>query len=105
MEDMRLLTTDIWEGAYLWSQGMTPERIWIDDQSLRHQVVFEFVGDKTELLSKDYQRGNACANVVRLKNALNELKDRMFNLIRTDPARQAYGARKEKRYEYQFTTK
>lgn len=83
---MRLLTTDIYEGAYLLSQGMQLEKLWQNGHvngGSKRTVVFEFTGPQVELLRKDYQRGRASANVTKLKQSLTELKDRMFNLIRT----------------------
>lgn len=84
---MRLLTTDIYEGAYFMSQGMHLEQLWLNGKngnSGKRNVVFEFGGSQVELLRKDYQKGKAEANVVKLKQSLNLLKDRMFNLMRTE---------------------
>lgn len=86
---MHLITTDIYEGAYLLSQGMQLEKLWISKNG-RGSVIFEFKGPEAELLRKDYEKGRASANVTKLKQSLTELKDRMFNLIRSE---------KEKTYE------
>lgn len=85
---MHLLTTDIYEGAYLLSHGMQLEKLWQNGPSTslrtgRRTVVFEFTGPQLELLRKDYQKGRASANVTKLKQSLTELKDRMFDLLRT----------------------
>lgn len=80
---MKLLTTDIYEGAYLLSQGMQLERLWQNGKNGKRTVVFEFTGPEVELLRKDYQKGRAQANVTKLKQSLTELKDRMFSLLRT----------------------
>lgn len=87
---MRLLTTDIYEGAYLLSQGMQLEKLWLNGKNSRRNVVFEFIGSNVELLRKDYQKGSATCNVIGLKQSLNELKDRMFNLMRTEERRENY---------------
>ena len=81
-EKMRILTTDIYEGAYLLSKGMTLKNIWEDSKQLKKSVVFEFEGNNIEILKKAYLKGQAKANVIRLKTNLNELKDIMFNLLR-----------------------
>ncbi len=79
---MRLLTTDLYEGAWLLSQGMKLADLWNDNDSKR-SIVFEFHGDRVEILTDEYKKGKAQANVIQLKRALNELKDRMFFLMRS----------------------
>ncbi len=80
---MHILTTDIYEGAYLLSQGMQLEKLWLNGKNGKRSVVFEFIGPQVELLRKDYQKGRASANVTKLKQSITELKDRMFSLLRT----------------------
>lgn len=79
---MRLLTTDLFEGAYLMSCGMELRDIWTDDGDYKRSVVFEFGGDDIELLKDEYRKGVASANVLEFKRSLNELKDRMFTILR-----------------------
>ena len=81
---MRLLTTDIYEGAYLLSQGMQLEKLWLNGKNGKRSVVFEFTGPEVELLRKDYEKGNASANVTKLKQSITDLKDKMFNLLRVE---------------------
>lgn len=91
---MRLLTRDLYEGAYLLSQGMELKEIWADGNNGKRSVVFEFVGDTVEVLRKDYQLGHAEVNILKLKSSLNELKDRMFSILRTKEDRdEIYRAR------------
>lgn len=78
---MRLLTNDLYEGAWLLSQGMELANLWIDGNGKR-SIVFEFIGDRLEGLKEEYKKGRAQANVVRLKVALRELKDKMYGLLR-----------------------
>ena len=78
---MRLLTTDLFEGAYLLSQGMELNDIWTDTNGKR-SVIFEFSGSNIEVLKSKYRQGEAQANVLTFKRSLNELKDRMFCLLR-----------------------
>ncbi|MFC1643469.1 hypothetical protein ACFL1F_00100 [Chlamydiota bacterium] len=78
---MRLLTTDLFEGAYLLSQGMELNDIWTDTNGKR-SVIFEFSGSNIEVLKNKYCQGEAQANVLTFKRSLNELKDRMFCLLR-----------------------
>lgn len=94
---MKLLTTDIYEGAYLLSHGMELNKLWLNGKNGKRSVVFEFMGNQLELLRKDYERGNASANVVKLKQSLTVLKDRMFDLLRTAETE------RRQRHEYQLT--
>lgn len=82
------------------SQGMNLEKLWLNGNNGRRSVVFEFAGSNVELLRKDYLRGKAQANVLRLKQSLNELKDRMFNLMRTAPKGRPTG-QEERRYNHE----
>ena len=84
---MRILTTDIYEGAYLLSQGAALENIWLDQNKPSRSVIFEFIGENVLVLRKKYQKGQASANVLRLKTSLNEIKDRMFSLLREEKMR------------------
>ncbi len=79
---MRILTTDIYEGAYLLSKGAELKNIWRDDGNKKRSVIFEFNGVRLELLRENYLLGKANANVLRLKQNLNILKDQLFKLIR-----------------------
>jgi hypothetical protein len=92
---MSLLTTDIYEGAYLLSRGLKLDKLWIRKNSslrgnARRSVVFEFAGIDADILRKDYRNGYASANVTKLKQALNELKDRMFDLMRSQEENKNY---------------
>lgn len=84
---MRILTTDIYEGAYLLSQGMALSNIWEDASKKKRSVVFEFEGDNIGVLRKNYLRGQASANIFKFKNSITEIKDVMFNLLRTQELR------------------
>lgn len=78
---MRLLTNDLYEGAWLLSKGMELVDLWMDDKTKR-AVVFEFHGENVLGLQNEYKRGEAQANVVKLKGAIREIKDRMFWLLK-----------------------
>jgi len=78
---MRLLTIDLYEGAWLLSKGMELANLWMEPNG-RKTVVFEFEGESIEGLKEEYKRGKAQANVYRLKVAMSELRDRMYALLR-----------------------
>ena len=80
---MRLLTTDLYEGAWLLSQGVELVSLWMD-QNHKRSIIFEFSGAEVEHLKQAYQRGQAKANVIQLKQSINVLKDRMFEKLREE---------------------
>lgn len=79
---MRLLTNDLYEGAWLLSQGMELSDLWLD-RSGKRIVVFEFMGEDVLKLQSRYKEGKAEVNVVKLKSSLREMKDRMFWLLKS----------------------
>lgn len=80
---MKLLTNDLYEGAWLLSQGIELSRMWLD-RSGKKVVVFEFTGEDVLTFQNQYKNGKAEVNVVKLKSALREMKDRMFWLIKNE---------------------
>jgi len=112
---MRILTTDIYEGAYLLSQGMKIEKLWLKSErsgdpatggnrSNKRSVVFEFTGENADLLRSHYEKGLAQTNVHKLKQAITEIKDCMFNMLRTqNGAEIPPRAERRTNHEYQYT--
>lgn len=78
---MNLLTTNLHEGAWLLSQGMSLEKLWHSGNG-KKSIVFEFAGAQSELLLEEYRKGKALGNVVKYSQAVDLLKDRMFSLLR-----------------------
>jgi len=100
---MRLLTTDIYEGAYLLSQGMRLEKLWLKNANNKRSVVFEFTGENADLLRSHYEKGLAETNVHKLKQAITEIKDCMFNMLRTqNGAEIPPRAERRTNHEYQY---
>lgn len=86
------------------SQGMQIEKLWLNGKNGKNgkrNVVFEFSGRDAQFFRKNYHKGRAQANVLKIKQNLNELKDRMFNLMRSAPTAQAPAGQEEKRNEYE----
>lgn len=79
---MRLLTNDLYEGAWLLSKGIELADLWVDSQGKR-SVIFEFNGENVLELQCQYKQGRAEVNVVKLKSSLREMKDRMFWLLKS----------------------
>jgi len=69
---------------------MALEKIWrregvssaVSLRNKKRTIVFEFTGSNLNFLRSKYQNGCAVADVHKLKRSLNEIKDRMFSLIR-----------------------
>lgn len=78
---MRLLTNDLYEGAWLLSKGLELRDLWVSENAKR-SIVFEFIGNELGGLKEEYKKGKAQANVLALKRSINELKDQMFLLLR-----------------------
>ncbi|MBI3265945.1 MAG: hypothetical protein HYZ67_02685 [Chlamydiae bacterium] len=96
---MRLLTNDLYEGAWLLSRGMTLVNLWMEANGKR-TVVFEFEGTSIEGLKEEYKHGKAQANVYQLKVAMSELRDRMYALIREKTDSPQNGLRLRKGGQY-----
>lgn len=94
---MRLLTNDLYEGAWLLSQGMELSDLWLD-RSGKKVVVFEFTGEDILALQNRYREGRAEVNVVKLKSSLREMKDRMFWLLKTKELQQTQRSRQGGQY-------
>ncbi len=92
---MRILTTDIYEGAYLLSKGAELKNIWRDDGNRKRSVIFEFTGSHVKILRENYILGKANANVLQLKEKVNILKDQLFKLIREYEIENRKGVRNE----------
>lgn len=80
---MRLLTSDLYEGAWLLIQGMTLIKLWHSGNG-KKTIVFEFAGDGCEMLLDQYRKGDAQGNIVRYQQSIDQLKDRMFGLLREE---------------------
>ena len=79
---MKIETKDIWQGAYVMSQGAMLEDVRVEGRNGRREVVFILTGQKVEDQSRLFQLGQAQCNVTTLKASLNHLKDVVFSRIR-----------------------
>ena len=81
---MKIKTKDLYCAAYIVSRGGMVEDIILTEDRRRGRsssAVFVLSGDNMETLSKEFLSGEACANLAAFKNAMNQLKERMFDLI------------------------
>jgi hypothetical protein len=81
---MKVKTKDLYCAAYIVSRGGTVEDILLTEGGRRGRpssAVFVLGGANVEALSKEFLSGQAEANLAAFKQAMNQLKERMFDLI------------------------
>jgi hypothetical protein len=86
---MKVKTKDLYCAAYIVSRGGTVEDIILTEDGRRGRpssATFVLSGDTVEALSKEFLSGQAEANLASFKQAMNQLKERMFDLIDTRKA-------------------
>lgn len=76
---MAIETKDLWQSAYLLSEGG-----WLDGIKVQRrtdgkkEVIFRLTGDGVENLASQFQSGRAVCNVRRLKASVTHLKEVIF---------------------------
>ncbi|MGB5616528.1 MAG: hypothetical protein WBM78_06800 [Desulfobacterales bacterium] len=93
MQPTSLETTDIYRGAFLLASGGDLAEIRIDNNG-RRIATFLITGKGLERLDRDYRCGRAQVNPLQLREALNHLRDVMFEKLRECERRTRYGDRK-----------
>ena len=86
---MKVKTKDLYCAAYIVSRGGMVEDIILTEDGRRGRpssATFVLSGDNVEALSKEFLSGQAEANLASFKQAMNQLKERMFDLIDTRKA-------------------
>jgi hypothetical protein len=81
---MKIKTKDLYCAAYIVSRGGMVEDILLTEDGRRGRpssAVFVLSGEGVEALSKEFLSGQAEANLAAFKQAMNQLKERMFDLI------------------------
>jgi hypothetical protein len=90
-----LRTKDLFLAALLFSEAMCLKDIEIEEGT---RVVFSFIDTgRLDELDKEYREGRAICNVVKFRESLQYLKDRMFTLLRQEERRYAYSKRGDRR--------
>lgn len=82
---MRVLTGDIFCGAYLMTQGARLVDLLVDRTLSRSSGTFVFEGDNLLELQEQYSRGRACASVKGLRDAVTHLRTCLARALR-EPA-------------------
>lgn len=73
-------TTDIFIGAFLLSQGGTLSGVRVKDGE-KKLITFRIEGERLEWLSHAYGSGKARVDPVRFREALNRLRDILFEFV------------------------
>jgi hypothetical protein len=81
---MKIKTKDLYCAAYIVSRGGMVEEIILTEDGRRGRsssATFVLSGENVETLSKEFLGGQAEANLASFKNAMNQLKEMMFDRI------------------------
>ena len=82
MEHSELSIRDLYEGAFLLSEGFQLGRITVLRNNGKKLCAFTFRGEGAQRASDEYRQGRATCNVALLKFTMEKLKDTMFEKIR-----------------------
>lgn len=78
---MQIKTKDLWQSAYVLSEGGELENVMLDRKGGKKEVIFVFDGPEVEGLAKVFQSGQALCNVTRLRACMFHLKDLIFRQV------------------------
>ncbi len=81
---MKIKTKDLYCAAYIVSRGGTVDEILLTEDGRRGRsssATFVLSGENVETSSRDFLSGQASANLAAFKQAMNQLKEMMFDLI------------------------
>lgn len=81
---MKIKTRDLYCAAYIVSRGGMVEEILLSEDGRRGRAssaIFVLSGANVEALSREFLSGRASANLAAFKQAMNQLKDMMYELI------------------------
>jgi hypothetical protein len=81
---MKVKTKDLYCAAYIVSRGGIVEEILLTEDGRRGRsssATFVLSGADVEALSREFLSGRASANLAAFKQAMNQLKEMMFEVI------------------------
>jgi len=73
---------DLFEGAWLLTKGHSLDKVTVEGMNGKTHCLFVFTGPDVDKAARAYRSGDANVNVVRLKFAMETIKDRMFSSLR-----------------------
>jgi hypothetical protein len=74
-------TTDIFRGAFFLCNGGVLSGIRMKENG-RRSALFQFTGEDLNRLEVEYRSGRALVNPVQFRESLNDLRDRLFEILR-----------------------
>jgi hypothetical protein len=77
----RFETSDIFRGAFFLCNGGVLSGIRVKAGG-RRSALFEFTGEDLSRLEMEYRCGKALVNPVQFRDSLNDLRDRLFEILR-----------------------
>ncbi len=85
--------TDLFKSAFFLCMGGSLSEVRVRNNG-RRIATFLITGSDLERLDCDYRTGRALVNPLQLREALNHLRDVMFDKLRNQEGRTRYGDRK-----------
>lgn len=90
---MKVVTNDLYCGAYILSKGGALEEIKVNRNKIRPTVLFIFTGPDVFNLQKEFISGKANVNLKDFKASMIHLKDQMFSTLRNEKGDERYEKR------------
>lgn len=82
MQPGTIETKDLWQGAYVLSEGGTLEDVRVEHKrNGKKEVIFVLSGSKVEWLLRSFESGQAACNISQLRANFIHLKDVVFRRI------------------------
>lgn len=84
---MRVLTTDVFQGAYLMTQGARLVDLLVDRSGIHPSGTFVFEGDGLLALQAEYSTGRATAPVKAIRDGVTHLRTCLARALRQASSR------------------
>lgn len=91
---MKVVTNDLYCGAYLLSKGTRLAEIQVNYSHGRQSCLFVFTGPKALELHQEFLSGTAIVNLRDFKASMIHLKDQMFSALRCEKEDERYERRR-----------
>lgn len=93
---MKVVTKDLYEGAYLLARGGRVEKIEVDRSRARPSVFFILAGEEVLAWEREFRSGQAMVEVRLFKASMMFLKDQMFSKLRGEQGEGLHGGHRER---------
>ena len=78
---MRVLTTDVFAGAFLMTRGARLVDVLVDRTGARKSATFVFEGERVLEAHEEYSRGQATAPVKAIRDGVTHLRGRLVRAL------------------------